>query len=136
MGTNGITTTGAVTTGALTCGTITGTGNVSITGAITATGDVTAFSDKRLKSNIVEIENAVAKVEAIRGVTYNMGETRHAGVIAQEVEEILPEVVHTDANTGMKSVAYGNITGLLIEAIKEQQKVINSLEERINNLEK
>ena len=63
------------------------------------------------------------------GVTYNridLDGKRQAGVIAQDVEKVLPEVVHTDEN-GIKSVAYGNMIGLLIEAIKEQQRQIDEL---------
>lgn len=115
-----------------------GTGTLTVTGAITATQNITAYSDKRLKSDIKEIDDAVAKVEAVRGVTYEMGVPgeRFVGVIAQELEEVLPEAVVTDENSGLKAVAYGNITALLIEAVKEQQATIRSLEERIIKLEK
>jgi hypothetical protein len=100
-------------------------------GAVTFRGDVTAFSDARIKDNVETIPDALAKVEAIRGVTFTRTDTedtkkRHAGVIAQEVEEVLPEVVSTNTE-GMKTVAYGNMVGLLIEAVKElsaQNKVL------------
>ena len=62
------------------------------------------------------------------------GDERYAGVVAQEVEKVLPEVVSED-DDGMKSVAYGNMVGLLVEAIKEQQKQIDALTARINTLE-
>lgn len=90
------------------------------TGSFTATGDVTAYSDENLKYNIETIDGALGKVEGIRGVTWNRKEddSRATGVVAQELEAVLPEAVHTDAE-GMKSVAYGNITGLLVEAVKE-----------------
>lgn len=90
------------------------------TGSFTATGDITAYSDENLKYNIETIDGALGKVEGIRGVTWNRKEddSRATGVVAQELEAVLPEAVHTDAE-GMKSVAYGNITGLLIEAVKE-----------------
>ena len=93
-------------------------GNFS--GSFTATGDITAYSDENLKYNIETIDGALGKVEGIRGVTWNRKEddSRATGVVAQELESVLPEAVHTDAK-GMKSVAYGNITGLLIEAVKE-----------------
>ena len=92
----------------------------NFTGSFTATGDVTAYSDENLKYNIETIDGALGKVEGIRGVTWNRKEddSRATGVVAQELESVLPEAVHTDAE-GMKSVAYGNITGLLIEAVKE-----------------
>ena len=92
----------------------------NFTGSFTATGDVTAYSDENLKYNIATIDGALGKVEGIRGVTWNRKEddSRATGVVAQELESVLPEAVHTD-DKGMKSVAYGNITGLLIEAVKE-----------------
>ena len=101
---------------------------VDVTGDLTATGDVTAYSDRRLKRNIETINKPLDIVNALRGVKFEKDGRHSTGVIAQEVEEVLPEVVHTDAD-GMKSVAYGNITGLLIEAIKEQQKQIDWLME-------
>jgi len=106
-------------------------------GNITAAGDVTAYSDVRLKENIVTVENALEKVTGLRGVTYNKKNTkdgkRHLGVIAQEVEEVLPEVVKEDED-GMKHVAYGNMVGVLIEAIKEQQTQIADLKKQIEYL--
>ena len=100
------------------------------TGNFTATGDVTAYSDKRLKRNIETITNAVDTVSKLRGVNFEKDGRHSTGVIAQEVEEVLPQVVHTDAD-GMKSVAYGNIVGILIEAIKEQQKEIEELKKKL-----
>jgi len=92
----------------------------SYTGSFTATGDVTAYSDDSLKTNVQVIDGALGRVEAIRGVTFDRIEdgSTSTGVIAQELKAVLPEAVHTDAD-GIHSVAYGNITGLLIEAIKE-----------------
>jgi len=113
-------------------------GNLSVNGNITASGTVTATSDERLKENIEVIPNALEKVSKIRGVTFTRNdqedkEKKHVGVIAQEVEKALPEVV-MEGSDGIKSVAYGNLVGLLIEAIKEQQKQINELKEEINIL--
>jgi hypothetical protein len=89
----------------------------------------TATSDIRTKNSIVTVDSALDKVMKMRGVFFERnthpGE-RCLGVIAQEVEEVLPEVVHTDKD-GMKSVSYGSIVGLLIEAIKEQQEIIKGL---------
>ena len=92
----------------------------SYTGSFTATGDITAYSDDSLKTNVQVIDGALGKVEAIRGVTFERIEdgSVSTGVIAQELKAVLPEAVHTDAE-GIHSVAYGNITGLLIEAVKE-----------------
>ncbi len=110
------------------------------TGSFTASGDVTAYSDERLKSDITTIEDALNKVKNLRGVMFDKTDTlsselkRSTGVIAQEVEKVLPEVVHNDINTGYKSVAYGNIVGVLIEAIKEQQEQIDKLKHDIEFL--
>ena len=103
---------------------ITGFRNITNTGTITASGDITAFSDERLKSDIETIDNALDKVMNMRGVSYTKQAEKGIGVIAQEIEKVLPEVV-TDGE--YKSVAYGNIVGVLIEAIKEQQKQIDEL---------
>lgn len=106
-------------------------------GGLVCSGDVTAFSDIRVKKNIEVIADALNKTLQLRGVTFNRTDigddtTRHAGVIAQEVEKVLPEVVTTsneDAHgvEGKKTVAYGNMVGLLIEAIKELNAKVDSL---------
>ena len=105
----------------------------SYTGTFTASGDICAYSDKRLKRNIQTIDNALDTVHNLRGVTFEKSLKPSIGVIAQEVEEVLPELVNTDAD-GMKSVAYGNIVGVLIEAIKEQQKQIEELKNKFKDL--
>jgi hypothetical protein len=103
-------------------------------GAFTAVGNVTAFSDARVKTNIKTIDNALLKVLALRGVTYNRTDledkSEQIGVIAQEVKEVLPQVVQENED-GHYSVAYGNIVGVLIEAIKEQQAQIEELKSRL-----
>ena len=105
--------------------------SIQATGNIAAGGDITAQSDIRVKTNIVEIDSPLEKISKMRGVYYNRRDdsnTRHLGVIAQEVEEVLPEVVYTDNSEAKhKSVAYGNIVALLIEAVKAQQSTIDSL---------
>ena len=107
-----------------------------VSGNILATGTVNASSDISLKDNITPIPNAIDKVLQIRGVTFNRNDIednpRQAGVIAQEVEKVLPEVV-SEGEDGIKSVAYGNMVSLLIEAIKEQQGQINMLKEKLEN---
>lgn len=104
-------------------------------GDFTATGDISAFSDIGLKEDIELIPNALDKVSKIRGVTYNRidmeNSPKQSGVIAQEVEEVLPEVVHTN-DDGVKSVAYGNMVGLLVEAIKELREEVKQLKEDRN----
>jgi hypothetical protein len=94
------------------------------TGDLTAAGNVTAYSDERLKSNIRTIDNALDKVTAMRGVYFDKDGKASTGVIAQEVEKVLPEVV---MDGEYKSVAYGNIVGVLIEAIKELKAEIEEL---------
>jgi len=112
-------------------------GILTVASSITAGGDITAFSDARVKENIETIDNALNKVTQLRGVEYNRigAEERSIGVIAQEVQEVLPEVVR-EGQDGMLSVAYGNITGVLIEAIKEQQKQIEELKAQLDGLTK
>ena len=95
-------------------------------GAITSTGDITAFSDMNLKSDIKTIDNALSKVSDLRGVYFTKDGATGTGVIAQEVENILPEVVKDGE---YKSVAYGNMVGILIEAIKELKKEVETLKE-------
>ena len=108
------------------------------TSGITASGNVTAYSDVRAKENIVTIDSPLDKIMKMRGVYYTRKETpgpRQVGVIAQEVEEVLPEVVMTDTSEEKKkSVAYGNIVALLIEGMKEQQKQIEAQQSTINYL--
>jgi hypothetical protein len=107
---------------------------LDVDGTIRATGDVIAYSDARVKENVQTVENALSKVISLRGVTYTRNDiedkSRKIGVIAQEVLEVLPEVVQRD-NEGKYSVSYGNIVGLLIEAIKEQQNEIKKLKDRL-----
>jgi hypothetical protein len=106
-------------------------------GSVRATGDVTAYSDRRVKENIITIDNALEKTLQLRGVFYNRTDkddkSQKVGVIAQEIQEILPQVVNEDYN-GLLSVSYGNITGVLIEAIKEQQTQIESQKSEIDEL--
>jgi hypothetical protein len=114
---------------------ITSTGNVNVAGNLTATGDVTAFSDGRYKTNIVTINDALDKVRQMRGVYYHKEDdldNRKIGVIAQEMEAIIPEVIMTDASEDKKkSVAYGNLTAVLIEAIKTLAERLERLEEKL-----
>ena len=112
--------------------------SVDASGKETDKGNVTDYSDIKLKDNIETIPDAINKVKQVRGVTYTRidledKEKRHAGVIAQEVEAVLPEVVGT-SEEGTKHVAYGNMVALLIEAIKEQQTQIEALTSEINTL--
>ena len=116
---------------------------LTINGAITATGDITAFftSDKRHKNNIQTIPNALEKVTKLNGVTWEWNDdvnevtksTPKTGLIAQEVQEVLPEVVKT-RDDGFLALDYSKMMGLLVEAIKEQQTQIHSLTIEIEKL--
>lgn len=125
-------------------GTNTLTGTTFLNGQVTLNGkDLEAelalgkslppSSDEQLKENISTIQNPIDKVNALRGVDFNWKENgkKQIGVIAQEVEKILPELVEMRPD-GYKGVHYDNVVGLLIEAIKEQQKEINELKEKID----
>jgi len=100
---------------------------------LTCAGTVTANSDERLKKNVETIADALHKVTGLRGVEYDHKNTGDhcLGLIAQEVEQIIPDVVYEDA-TGVKSVAYQNIVALLIEAVKDQQRQIDELKRKLN----
>ena len=104
----------------------------SFTGNFTATGNVTAYSDERLKDNIETIEGSLNKVLKMRGVMYDRDGKRETGVIAQEMREILPEVVYDDGE--YLSVAYGNLTGILIEAVKDLKQEIRELRDSCHNM--
>jgi hypothetical protein len=110
-----------------------------VSGTIRATSDVIAFSDRRIKENIVTVDNALDKVTQLRGVTYTRKDiddkSTKIGVIAQEVLEVLPEVVSID-DEDKHSVAYGNMAGVFIEAIKELKAEVDSLKQEIKQLKK
>lgn len=97
-------------------------------GNFTARGNVAAYSDIKLKKDITTIDNALDKVSKMRGVMFTRKDTdvKSTGVIAQEMQQVLPEVVSTDSE-GTLNVAYGNIVGVLIEAIKELKAEIEQL---------
>ena len=116
----------STTTGALKVSGGVGIGGSLYAAVITSSGDVTAFSDRRLKTEIKTIEDALEKVKRLRGVNFTKDDKYSIGVIAQEVQDIIPEVVNTDGE--YLSVAYGNLVGLLIEAIKELSAKVDRLE--------
>lgn len=104
-------------------------GNLTVTGSIVSNGNVTAYSDRKLKTDIKKIDNALGKVKQINGYTFTMLGTgqRQAGVIAQELKDVLPEVVVRNQDNGYLTVMYGNIVSLLIEAIKELSNEVKEL---------
>ena len=110
------------------------------TGNVVAAGSVDSASDIKLKTNVKTIDNALDKVLKLRGAEYDRidKDNKHEiGVIAQEVEKIIPELVNISENQDgeeTKTVSYGNIAAVLIEAIKEQNVVINKMKKEIEDL--
>ena len=114
-----------------------------VNGALYATGDIVGSSDVRLKKNINTIEDGLAKVEKLRGVTYEWKDSEESGsdgnnitpermgVIAQEIMDIVPEVVTHDKENDRYGVDYGHLTGLLIEAVKELSDKVKQLEKKL-----
>ena len=127
-----------------------GIGTSNPTVRLQVAGDIIAnsiagSSDSRFKTNILPIENPLQKVQKLRGVTFDwktkefpsrmFSENRALGFIAQEVEQVIPEVVQTENSTeGFKSVQYDKVVALLVEAIKEQQKQIEQLQQKVKEL--
>lgn len=96
-------------------------------------GDITGLSDATTKHDIVTIDSAVEKVKQLRGVTFtrNADGVRSTGLLAQDVQAVLPEAVHTQ-DDGKLSLAYGNLVGLLVQAIKEQQVQLEQLQSQLS----
>jgi hypothetical protein len=105
--------------------------SVDVNGNCTANADITAYSDARVKTDIKPITTALEKTLLLKGVSYKRTDIEKnitkIGFIAQDVKEVLPEVVTYDQGTDRYGVSYGNITALLVEAIKEQDIVIQKL---------
>lgn len=110
---------------------------LDVKGDIRATGNIITQSDARYKTQIQDVTDSINKIMKLRGVRYNKTNSNrsHYGVVAQEVEDVLPEIVHThksDAYDDEKSVDYMSLIPVLIQAIKEQQQQIESLQQRID----
>ena len=105
-------------------------------GSILAGGNVTAYSDIRRKKDLLKIDNALDKVEQLTGYTYTnkLDNKRYTGLIAQDVQKVLPEAVNTETD-GHLSLAYGNMVGLLVEAVKELTRKNEILEARLSVIE-
>lgn len=116
-------------------GTATPSTKLDVSGVVTAT-DFNSTSDARLKENIEPMNNSLSKILSLNGVHYNLigSDKTEIGLLAQEVETVVPEVV-TTSSEDIKSVSYSRLVPVLIEAIKEQATLINSLTERLNKLE-
>jgi hypothetical protein len=109
------------------------TGNAYISGNLTCGSDVTAFSDAKLKSNLEIISNALKRITNVSGYTFTRNDLndgrRYTGVIAQEINQVLPEAVYDTG--GVMCVAYGNLIGLLIESVKEMERRVSNIEKNI-----
>jgi hypothetical protein len=103
---------------------------------VLVSGDLNSTSDERLKKNIKPIDNALADICQLEGVTFDWKDTgtQGQGFIAQQVEPIIPDVVNTDEDTGMKSINYVGLIGHLVEAIKSQQTQIDDLKAEIQSI--
>ena len=103
---------------------------------VLVSGDLNSTSDERLKKNIKPIDNALADICQLEGVTFDWRDTgtQGQGFIAQQVESIIPDVVNTDEDTGMKSINYVGLIGHLVEAIKTQQTQIDDLKAEIQSM--
>ena len=110
--------------------------NISVLNNIYLSGTILSISDCNLKTNIIKIENPLAKIETISGYTYKRTDTGNleTGLIAQEVIRILPEVINYNTNNNY-TISYGNMAGILVECIKELNEKIKLLNNRIDNLE-
>ena len=99
----------------------------------TVDGTFNNTSDERLKENIKPIENALSDICQLEGVSFDWRESgvQGQGFIAQQVEPIIPEVVNTDADSGIKSINYIGLIGNLVEAIKSQQTQIDELKDQV-----
>jgi hypothetical protein len=109
--------------------------SLNVAGSIVAAGNVTAYSDIRIKANVETIPGALDKLDQIRGVTYTRTdlddkEQRYAGVIAQEIEAVLPEAVRDLGN--IKAVDYNATIALLIQAVKELQTEVETVKSRLH----
>jgi hypothetical protein len=106
--------------------------NLNVTGNVIAAGNNLGLSDRRLKTDLVRISDALDKVEALTGYTYTRIDTgaRATGLVAQDVAAVLPEAV-AETDAGMLAVAYGNLAGLLVEAIKELRADVAGIKMRL-----
>jgi trimeric autotransporter adhesin len=108
---------------------------LDVAGTVGATGFFYT-SDRSLKTNILPLSGALSKILSLQGVSFNWKKdgSRSIGLVAQDVEKVFPELVGQNAETGIKSVEYGNLVAPLIEAIREQQKQIDGLRAEIEAL--
>ena len=136
---------GDFSTGNVGIGTVAPTQKLHVVGNICYTGSIAACSDARYKTNIVPISNSLGKLMMLQGINYdwktkeypnmNFSNSKQIGFLAQDLEKVFPEMVFTD-DAGYKSIDYSRLTPVLVETIKEQQKIINDIIKRVEKLEK
>jgi len=109
---------------------------LDVAGTITCT-TLTETSTIRIKENVEDIENPLQIVKKLRGIQYNKigNNNKEIGVIAEEVYDVLPQVVNMDDENKPSSVSYGRLTALLIEVVKKQDEQIENLTKRIEELD-
>lgn len=100
---------------------------------LTASGNITAYSDIKLKKDLVQIAESISKIRQLTGYTYTRKDSGHrqTGLIAQDVQKVLPEAV-TENQEGILGISYGNLAGLLVESIKELDSRLVALERRLD----
>ena len=109
-------------------------GDATVSNDLTVSGDVVISSDARLKSNIVSLGSTLPKLLQIDGKSYEMKGKQKIGVLAQEIKEVFPELVSEDDNE-MLAVNYQGLVPVLINALKEQDEIIKSQEQRLSQVE-
>ena len=121
-------------------GTSTFGSNINLTGTLYTTGSVVSISDQTIKTDLIRIPSALEKISQLTGYTYKRtdkanNEIRECGLVAQDVERVLPEVVQRNTEyNNLLTIAYGNMAGLWVEAFKEMQDRINVLEAKLATL--
>lgn len=110
--------------------------SVTVNGLLTTQGNIASISDQSVKTNLSRITDAIEKISKINGYTYERIDTgnRESGLIAQQVQQILPEVVHPIPDRNLLTISYGNMAGLFVEAIKELTHRIDMLEHELHQL--
>jgi len=110
-------------------------GNVSITGSLVVDGSITERSSLRFKENIQPLNDSLSKINKLEGVSFTRNGVNEIGMIAEEVEKVLPEVVSYDTDNNPLGIEYSRVTSVLIEGIKDLYTIIRNQERRINELE-
>ena len=102
-------------------------------GSFTSTGNITAYSDRKLKKDLIKITKALDKVCSLTGYTFTRidNNMRQTGLIAQDVKAVLPEAVSTSQD-GILGISYGQLAGLIVEAIKELKTEVADLKKQLN----